>query len=60
MAEEICNLLVADSGEGSTQEVQLSCYNTIFSAPIPEDIRSCHLQDAVSLFTSYLSAEAAL
>ncbi|KAM7480292.1 hypothetical protein LguiA_028505 [Lonicera macranthoides] len=59
MAEEICNLLVADSGEGSTREVQLSCYNTIFSAPIPEDIRSCHLQDAVSLFTSYLS-EAAL
>lgn len=54
MAEEICNLLLSDSGENSTREVQLSCYNTIFSAPIPEDVRSCHLQDAVSLFTSFL------
>lgn len=58
MAQETCNLLVADSGEGSTPETQLSCFDTIFIAPIPEDIRSCHLQVAVSLFTCYLSEAA--
>nr|GMD34284.1 nuclear pore complex protein NUP96 [Ipomoea batatas] len=55
MAEEISNLLLSDSGEGSTSEVQLSCCDTVFSAPFPEDLRTYHLQDAVSCFTSYLS-----
>ncbi|XP_052182863.1 nuclear pore complex protein NUP96 [Diospyros lotus] len=55
MSEEISYLLLSDSGEGSTRETQLSCYDTIFSSPMPEDLRSCHLQDAVSLFTCYLS-----
>ncbi|KAH9609004.1 hypothetical protein KSS87_020553 [Heliosperma pusillum] len=58
MSEEICSLLLSDSGEDSTREAQLSCYDTAATAPIPEDIRSCHLQDALSLFTCYL-AEAA-
>ncbi|KAK3021826.1 hypothetical protein RJ639_047181, partial [Escallonia herrerae] len=48
MATEVSNLLIADSGEGSTREAQLSCFDTIFKAPIPEDLRACHLQDAVS------------
>ncbi|XP_059303513.1 nuclear pore complex protein NUP96 [Lycium ferocissimum] len=55
MAEEICNLLLSDNGGTSSNEVQLSCYDTVFKAPIPEDTRAYHLQDAVSLFTSYLS-----
>lgn len=59
MAEEVCNLLLADSGEGSTREVQLSCYDTMFCSPIPEDLRSSYLQEAVSTFTHYLT-EAAL
>lgn len=55
MAEEVCNLLLADSSEGETCEIQFSCFNTVFSAPIPENLQSNHLQDAVSVFTSYLS-----
>lgn len=55
MAEEISSLLLSDSNEGSTVDVQLSCFDTAFRAPMPEDLRSYHLQDAVSLFTSYLS-----
>lgn len=55
MAEEIGGLLLSGSGEGSTQEVLLSCYDTMAIAPIPEDLRACHLQDAVTLFTHYLS-----
>lgn len=55
MSEEICSLLVSDSGEDSTRETQLSCFDTIVAAPIPEDLRSCHLQEAVLLFTTYLS-----
>lgn len=55
MAEEICSLLLSDSGEGSTRETQLGCYDTVAVAPLPEDVRSCHLQDAVALFTCYLS-----
>nr|XP_043637136.1 nuclear pore complex protein NUP96 [Erigeron canadensis] len=58
MAEEISDLLVADSGEGSTTEIKLECFNTIFEAPIPEDLLSCHLQSAVSHFTLYLTQAA--
>ncbi|XP_009362360.2 nuclear pore complex protein NUP96 [Pyrus x bretschneideri] len=55
MADEICNLLLSDIGEGPTRDVQLSCFDTVFCAPIPEDNRSSHLQEAVSLFTCFLS-----
>ncbi|KAJ6326198.1 hypothetical protein OIU78_013322 [Salix suchowensis] len=61
MAEEISELLLSDSDitEGSTRDAQLSCFDTVLSAPIPVDLRSNHLQDAVSLFTCYLSEMAA-
>jgi len=54
MASEICDLLLASVGEGATRDEQFNCFDTAFSAPIPEDQRSGHLQDAVYLFTSYL------
>ncbi|CAK7336280.1 unnamed protein product [Dovyalis caffra] len=61
MADEISELLLSDSDirEGSTRDSQLSCFDTVLSAPIPEDHRSNHLQDAVSIFTCYLSEMAA-
>ncbi|KAL3631789.1 hypothetical protein CASFOL_024773 [Castilleja foliolosa] len=55
MAEEISSLLVSDSGEGSTGEAQLRCFDTVFKSPMPEDLRSHHLQEAVSLFTECLT-----
>ncbi|GMI78146.1 PRECOCIOUS, SUPPRESSOR OF AUXIN RESISTANCE 3, MODIFIER OF SNC1,3 [Hibiscus trionum] len=55
MAEEICNLLLSDTSGSQTHDDQLSCYDTVFSAPIPEDLRSTHLQDAVAVFTCSLS-----
>ncbi|XP_051136178.1 nuclear pore complex protein NUP96 [Andrographis paniculata] len=58
MAQEICSLLCdssSSSSEGSTGEVQQRCFDTIFRAPIPEDLSSSHLQEAVSVFTCYLS-----
>ncbi|CAK9314262.1 unnamed protein product [Citrullus colocynthis] len=55
MAEEISRLLLSDIGDCSTRDAQLSCFDTIFTAPMREDLRSSHLQDAVSLFTCYLS-----
>ncbi|OIW16438.1 hypothetical protein TanjilG_19154 [Lupinus angustifolius] len=55
MAGEMCNLLLSAVGEGATRDEQFSCFNTAFSAPIPEDLRSGHLQDALHLFTSFLS-----
>ncbi|EPS71530.1 hypothetical protein M569_03229, partial [Genlisea aurea] len=54
MAEEICGLVVSCSGGRLPCEDQLSCYDTVFKAPIPEDLRSHYLKDAVSVFTSYL------
>lgn len=57
MAEEICSLLLSDSSEGLSREAQLNCFDTMFRGPVPEDLRSCHLQDAVSLFTYYLLEE---
>ncbi|XP_062154861.1 nuclear pore complex protein NUP96 [Alnus glutinosa] len=54
MAEEICGLLLSDI-EGSTCDGQLSCFDTVSSAPIPEDLRSSYLQGAVSVFTCFLS-----
>ncbi|KAJ7951967.1 Nuclear pore complex protein NUP96 [Quillaja saponaria] len=55
MAEEICGLLLSAISEGSTRDDQLNCFDTVFAAPIPEDHRSGRLQDAVSLFTCFLS-----
>lgn len=55
MAEEISSLLIAGISEGPNREIQLSCFDTVCSAPVPEDLRSSHFQDAVSLFTCYLS-----
>ncbi|GFP82771.1 nuclear pore complex protein nup96 [Phtheirospermum japonicum] len=55
MAEEISSLLLSDSGEGSSGEVQLRCFDTVFKSPMPEDLRSRHLQDAVALFTECLT-----
>ncbi|XP_071742668.1 nuclear pore complex protein NUP96 [Rutidosis leptorrhynchoides] len=60
MAEEISDLLVADSGEGSTTEVKLECFNSIFDSPMPEDLLSCHLQSAISHFTLHLTETASL
>ena len=54
MGEEICDLLLSDHSEGSTRDDQFSCFDTVFSAPVPEDIRSSHLQNAVALFTCSL------
>ncbi|XP_058098481.1 nuclear pore complex protein NUP96 [Magnolia sinica] len=58
MAEELCTLLALDGGEDSTREDQMSCFETMLNAPTPEDWRSCHLQDAVSVFTFSLSERA--
>ncbi|KAI3806917.1 hypothetical protein L1987_22835 [Smallanthus sonchifolius] len=55
MAEEISDLLVADSGEGSSTEVKLECFNTIFDSPVPQDLLSSHLQSAISHFTLHLT-----
>nr|KYP48133.1 Nuclear pore complex protein Nup98-Nup96 [Cajanus cajan] len=55
MAGEICDLLLSAIDEGATRDEQLNCFDTAFGAPIPEDLRSGHLQDAVSLFTSFLT-----
>ncbi|KAF5739041.1 hypothetical protein HS088_TW12G00239 [Tripterygium wilfordii] len=54
MAKEICDLLVSDISDG-TPDTQFSCFDIAFSAPIPEDLRSTHVQGAVALFTCYLS-----
>lgn len=55
MAEEICDLLLSDLSKNPSRETQLTCFETAFDAPLPEDVRSTHLQDAVSLFSLYLS-----
>ncbi|KAF8080371.1 hypothetical protein N665_0951s0008 [Sinapis alba] len=55
MAEEICELLLSGLTVYPDRESQLSCFMTVFKAPLPEDIRSSHLQDAVSLFSLHLS-----
>ncbi|CAF2177600.1 nuclear pore complex protein NUP96 [Brassica rapa] len=55
MAEEICELLLSGLSVYPDRDSQLSCFVTAFKAPLPEDVRSSHLQDAVSLFSLYLS-----
>lgn len=58
MAEELCSLLESTPGGESSSSlvVHMNCFETMLSAPVPEDLRSCHLQDALSVFT-YLLAE---
>ncbi|XP_048129768.1 nuclear pore complex protein NUP96 isoform X2 [Rhodamnia argentea] len=55
MAEEISSLLLSDISEDPTRDLQLSCFRNVCSAPVPEDLRASHLQDAVALYTCYLS-----
>ncbi|KAJ0231066.1 Nuclear pore complex protein NUP96 [Hirschfeldia incana] len=55
MAEEVCELLLSGLSVYPDRESQLNCFVTAFKAPLPEDVRSSHLQDAVSLFSLYLS-----
>ncbi|KAL5704211.1 hypothetical protein ACHQM5_022668 [Ranunculus cassubicifolius] len=57
MAEETCCLLQS-SEDGSSFDVRLSSYDTMANAPLPEDLRSCHLQEAISIFTYSLSEAA--
>lgn len=59
MAEEISDLLLSGISEGPAYATQLDCFNTVFGAPTPEDLGSNRLQDAVTLFTCYLSEMAA-
>ncbi|RRT74970.1 hypothetical protein BHE74_00008891 [Ensete ventricosum] len=54
MSEELCNLLVSTPGMSSTPVVRMSCFDTMLSAPIPEDLRSNHLQNALAVFTYQL------
>ncbi|KAJ6794924.1 nuclear pore complex protein NUP96 [Iris pallida] len=58
MAEELGALLESTPGESSTSLVQMNCFETMLSAPIPEDLRSCRLQDALSVFTYLLTEHA--
>lgn len=58
MAEELCALLMSTSGDKSTPEVQMSSFDTMLTAPIPEEHRAGYLQEAVSVFT-YLLTEPA-
>ncbi|KAF3326515.1 nuclear pore complex protein Nup96 isoform X1 [Carex littledalei] len=55
MAEELNSLLVSTPAENSTPDVQMSCFDTMLGAPLPEDQRSTHLQEAISVFTYLLS-----
>lgn len=56
MADEVAVLLMSENrGSTQAQSLQISCFDTIIDAPVPEDLRLCRLQDAVSVFTSWLS-----
>ncbi|CAN0838877.1 Nuclear pore complex protein NUP96 [Linum grandiflorum] len=59
MGEEISEMLLSISSWGESRDSQLQCFDTVLKAPVPEDVCSNHLQDAVSLFTCYLSEMAA-
>ncbi|KAK8943945.1 hypothetical protein KSP40_PGU002921 [Platanthera guangdongensis] len=58
MTEELCNLLQSFPGKGSAPSVLMGCFETILDAPIPQDLRAGHLQEALSVFT-YLLAQSA-
>lgn len=56
MADEVASLLMSENKKDAhTRSLQMSCFDTITDAPVPEDLRLCHLQDAVSVFTSWIS-----
>ncbi|KAJ4796506.1 Nuclear pore complex protein NUP96 [Rhynchospora pubera] len=55
MVEELNSLLVSTPGGNSTPDIHMSCFNTMLEAPLPEDQRSTHLQEAISIFTYVLS-----
>jgi nuclear pore complex protein Nup98-Nup96 len=58
MADEISSLLL---GESKTQSVdkntEMKMFDVVLDAPVPEDVRMCRLQGALSAFTNLLSDE---
>lgn len=58
MADEISSLLL---GESKTQSVdkstEMKMFNIVLDAPVPEDVRMCRLQGALSAFTNLISDE---
>jgi nuclear pore complex protein Nup98-Nup96 len=59
MAEELNKLLLAIPAKNSTPDEHMDCFDTMLAAPLPEDHRSTHLQEALSLFTYFLSGDSA-
>lgn len=53
MAEQLSKLLVSIPDD--SMAAQMSCFDAVLSAPVSEDLRSSHLQNAVSLFAYYIS-----
>lgn len=58
MTEELCDLLQSFPGRGSAPSVLMGCFETMLNAPIPQDLRASHLQEALSVFT-YILAQSA-
>jgi nuclear pore complex protein Nup98-Nup96 len=58
MADEISVLLIAETKTAPLAiNTEMEMYDTVLDAPLPEDARMCHLQGAVSTFTSWLLEE---
>ncbi|CAK9866010.1 unnamed protein product [Sphagnum jensenii] len=58
MADEISVLLIAETKTAPLAiNAEMEMYDTVLDAPLPEDARMCHLQGAVSTFTSWLLEE---
>jgi len=55
MAEELCTLLVDTPSE--TLNLPMGCLQTMLNAPVPDEIRSSYLQDALSVFTEILCSD---
>jgi nuclear pore complex protein Nup98-Nup96 len=59
MTEKLNKLLVEIPAKNSTPDVHMGCFEAMLAAPLPEDQHSTHLQEAISLFTYFLSGDTA-
>ncbi|PAN51343.1 hypothetical protein PAHAL_9G587000 [Panicum hallii] len=55
MADELCELFM--KAPGVAMNLHMGCFQTMLSAPVPDDRKSSYMQEAVSLFTEILCSD---
>jgi hypothetical protein len=56
MADDLSRLLLIDTEKSApTDSLAAAAFATLLNTPVPQDVRSCRIHDAVAHFTQWLA-----